>query len=97
GHMLGHRLVTMDPLRGMVSTTTTASLLFLGSLTLSLPLSTSMTAASSVIGAGSNQRFATVNWPQGLRLFCYWAATPAATGLIAGLLVLAGSPLLALA
>lgn len=97
GHMLGHRLVTMDPLRGMVSTSATAGMLFLGSLTFALPLSTSMTAASSIIGAGSNQRFATVNWPQGLRLFGYWAATPAATGLIAGLLVLAGSPLLALA
>lgn len=97
GHMLGHRLVTMDPLRGMVSTTTTSALLFIGSLMLSLPLSTSMTAASSVIGAGSNQRFATVNWPQGIRLFGYWAATPAVTALVAALLVLAGSPLLALA
>ncbi|WP_170922623.1 inorganic phosphate transporter [Nesterenkonia sp. PF2B19] len=92
--MLGHRLVTIDPLRGMVSTTTTSALLFVGSMAMSLPLSTSLTAASSVIGAGSNQRFATVNWPQAIRLFAYWAVTPLAVGAASGVLLLALSPLL---
>ncbi|GAB3190256.1 inorganic phosphate transporter [Nesterenkonia suensis] len=94
GHMLGHRLVTMDPMRGMVSTTTTSSLLFVGSLAMTLPLSTSLTAASSVIGAGSNQRFATVNWPQAVRLFLYWAATPLVAGAASAMLLLIISPLL---
>ncbi|GAA1177651.1 inorganic phosphate transporter [Nesterenkonia xinjiangensis] len=94
GHMLGHRLVTMDPMRGMVSTTTTSALLFAGSLAMALPLSTSLTAASSVIGAGSNQRFATVNWPQAVRLFAYWAVTPLVVGGASAVLVLAISPLL---
>ncbi|GAB3848757.1 inorganic phosphate transporter [Nesterenkonia populi] len=76
GHVLGHRLVAMDPLRGMVSTTTTAGLLVLGSLVAALPLSTSFTAASAIMGAGSNQRFATVNWRQFRRIALYWAATP---------------------
>lgn len=94
GHMLGHRLVTIDPMRGMISTATTSGLLFVGSLALTLPLSTSLTAASSVIGAGSNQRFATVNWPQAIRLLLYWAATPLVAGTAAAVLVLAMSPLL---
>lgn len=94
GHVLGHRLVAIDPLRGMVSTTATSGLLFIGSIGLALPLSTSLVAASSIIGAGSNQRFATVNWTQFIRIFTYWAATPLAAGTATAILTLAMSPLL---
>lgn len=76
GHVLAHRLVAIDPLRGMVATATTSGLLFFGSLGLALPLSTSLTAASAIIGAGSNQRFATLNWRQLRRIVLFWAATP---------------------
>ena len=76
GHVLAHRLVAIDPLRGMVATATTSALLFVGSLGLALPLSTSLTAASAIIAAGSNQRFATLNWRQMRRIAIFWAATP---------------------
>lgn len=76
GHVLGHRLVAIDPLRGMVATATTSGLLFVGSLGLALPLSTSLTSASAIIGAGSNQRFTTLNWRQLRRIVLFWAATP---------------------
>lgn len=92
GHVLGHRLVAVDPLRGMVSTTVTSGLLFVGSL--GLPLSTSLVAASAIMGAGSNQRFATVNWRQFLRIFIYWAVTPLAAGGAAAVFTLALSPLI---
>ncbi|GAA1803148.1 inorganic phosphate transporter [Nesterenkonia flava] len=94
GHVLAHRLVAVDPLRGAVAATTAAGLLHLGSLGLSLPLSTSLTAASSIMGAGSNQRFATVNWRQFRRIGAYWAATPVVTGLLTVILTLTISPLL---
>lgn len=94
GHVLGHRLVTIDPLRGMVATTTTSGLVFAGSLGLALPLSTSLTAASAIIGAGSNQRFATVNWRQFRRIVLYWIATPVVALLAGAILTLALSPLL---
>lgn len=94
GHVLAHRLVAIDPLRGMVATTATSSLLFMGSLGLALPLSTSLTAASAIIGAGSNQRFATVNWRQFRRIAVYWAATPVVSGVAAATLTLALSALL---
>lgn len=93
GHVLGHRLVAIDPLRGMVATTATSGLLFIGSIGLALPLSTSLVAASSIIGAGSNQRFGTVNWRQFIRIFLYWAATPLAAGTATATLTLAMSPL----
>ncbi|MGJ9372488.1 inorganic phosphate transporter [Nesterenkonia sp. CF4.4] len=94
GHTLGHRLVEIDPLRGMVATTTTSALLFIGSLAFALPLSTSLTAASSVIGAGSNQRFATVHWRQFRRICGYWVLTPLAAGAVTAVFTLALSPLL---
>lgn len=94
GHVLAHRLVAIDPMRGMVSTTTTSALLLLGSLTLALPLSTSLTAASAIMGAGANQRFTTVNWRQAARIFGYWAATPVLVGVATAVLVIAMSPAL---
>ncbi|GAA1142122.1 inorganic phosphate transporter [Nesterenkonia lutea] len=94
GHTLGHRLVDIDPLRGMVATTTTSALLFVGSLSFALPLSTSLTAASTIIGAGSNQRFATVHWRQFRRICLYWVLTPLAAGAATAIFTLAISPLL---
>lgn len=94
GHRLAHRLVAIDPLRGMLATTTTSGLLFLGSLGFALPLSTSLTAASAIIGAGSNQRFGTVNWRQFRRIALYWVATPPVAGAMAGVLTLGLAALL---
>ncbi len=96
GHILGHRLVALDPLRGMVSASTTSGLVILGSIGLEVPLSTSLTAASATMGAGSNQRFTTVNWRQFLRILSYWVATPVVTGAGAAVLTLAMNPLLGL-
>ncbi|MCH8563344.1 inorganic phosphate transporter [Nesterenkonia sp. AY15] len=93
-HTLGHRLVDIDPLRGMVATTTTSGLLFVGSLGFALPLSTSLTAASSVIGAGSNQRFATVHWRQFRRICLYWVLTPLVAATVTALLTTVMSLLL---
>lgn len=86
GHVLAHRLVAIDPLRGMVATTTSSGLLFVGSLGFALPLSTSLTATSAIMGAGSNQRFTTVNWRQFRRIARYWVATPVVAGLTAAVL-----------
>ena len=93
GHVLAHRLVTIDPLRGMVATATTSGLLFIGSLGLALPLSTSLTSASAIIGAGSNQRFATLNWRQMRRIGLFWAATPLAAAAVAAILTASLVPL----
>ncbi|GFZ85718.1 inorganic phosphate transporter [Nesterenkonia alkaliphila] len=93
GHVLAHRLVAIDPLRGMVATSAASGLLFAGSLGIALPLSTSLTAASAIMGAGSNQRFATVNWRQFRRIARYWVATPILSGLVAATLTVALSAL----
>lgn len=93
GHFLGHRLVVLDPMRGMVAGLTTSGLLLFGSLAWSLPLSTSLTAGSAIAGAGSNQRFATVFWSPALKMVRFWVATPVVTGVVTCVLVLAVSPL----
>ncbi|WP_261624202.1 inorganic phosphate transporter [Nesterenkonia marinintestina] len=93
GHFLGHRLVVLDPMRGMVAGVTTSGLLLFGSLAWALPLSTSLTAGSAIAGAGSNQRFATVFWSPALKMVRFWIATPVVTGVTSCLLVLALSPL----
>lgn len=96
GHVLAHRLVAIDPLRGMVATATTSGLLFIGSLGLALPLSTSLTAASAIIGAGSNQRFVTLNWRKLRTIVIFWLSTPLAAGVAAAVLTVCLVPLVQL-
>ncbi|WP_279402713.1 inorganic phosphate transporter, partial [Arthrobacter sp. JCM 19049] len=54
-HTLEHRLVKIDPLRGMVAQGVAAGLLYVGALLLHLPLSTNQSVTSAIVGAGANQ------------------------------------------
>jgi len=92
-HTLSERLVTMDPLRGVISQGLASAMLFLGALTLHMPLSSTHTLASAVVGAGANQRFGAVRWPLVGRMLAIWALTLVASGLLGATFFLALSPL----
>ncbi|GAB3662985.1 low-affinity phosphate transporter PitH [Zhihengliuella somnathii] len=84
-HTIGYRLVRFDPLRGAVAQGVSATLLFLGSLVLHLPLSTTQAVTSSIVGGGANQRFESVHWGPVGRVIGYWVLGPvvcAAAGLL---------------
>ena len=91
---LTERLVDLDPLRAAVATAIPAVLLFVGSLLLHLPLSSTHMLTASVVGAGQTQTFASVRWPRVLRVAVWWFITPPAC---AGLAVLGSLALLPLA
>ena len=93
-HTLGYRLVRMDPLRGMSAQAVSSSLLFLGALWLHIPLSSTQTMTSAIVGAGTNQRFSTVRLIPLREILVTWLVTAPATALLGGILLLAISPLL---
>ncbi|WP_136611796.1 inorganic phosphate transporter [Sinomonas albida] len=92
-YTLSHRLVRTDPLRGFVSQLVSTAMLFFGALWLHLPLSTTHTVTASILGAGTNQKFGSVNGQLLLRLIAFWILTPFATGALGFVFALALDPL----
>ncbi|GAA1498721.1 inorganic phosphate transporter [Paeniglutamicibacter kerguelensis] len=93
-HTIAYRLVSLDPLRGMIAQSVSATMLFLGAMVFHLPLSTTQAVTSSIVGAGANQRFESVIWRNVNRVLRHWVATPVVCALLAGVLLLAMHPLL---
>ncbi|MDJ0354964.1 inorganic phosphate transporter [Paenarthrobacter sp. PH39-S1] len=93
-YTLGSRLAKIDPMRGMVAQLVSSVLLFIGAIGLHLPLSTTHTVTSSIIGAGLNQRFSVTNGRLWLRILRAWVATPIAAAVLGAILYLAVSPLI---
>ena len=93
-HTLGNRLVRIDPLRGMSATAASSSMLFMGALWLQIPLSSTQTMTSAIVGAGANQRFSTVRFIPLREILVTWLTTAPATAVLGGILFLAISPLL---
>lgn len=92
-YTIGHRLIRMDPLRGSVAQLLSSAMLLVGAIGLHLPLSTTHTVTSAVLGSGSNQRFPATNRRVVIRVLLFWVATPLATAAAAFVLALALSPL----
>ncbi|MEO9247013.1 inorganic phosphate transporter [Citricoccus nitrophenolicus] len=92
-HTLTDTLVRLDPLRSAVASIVSAGLLFVGSFALHLPLSSTHSATAAIIGAGENQRYTAVRWPQVQKVVHYWLATLVVPALAALILAAAASPL----
>ncbi|MDO5634004.1 MAG: inorganic phosphate transporter [Micrococcus sp.] len=73
---LTERLATLDPLRGSVAATTSAVLLFFGSILLHVPISSTHTTVAGIVGAGQDQSFSSVRWGQVARVIGWWIVSP---------------------
>ncbi|MFC3300945.1 inorganic phosphate transporter [Arthrobacter agilis] len=93
-HTLGNRLVHIDPLRGMTAQGVSSAMLFIGAISLHMPLSSTHTMTSAIVGAGANQRFASVQRPHVVRILLIWLGTAPATAVVGGVFFLALTPLL---
>lgn len=87
---IGRRLTPLNAAQGMVAESTAALLLGLGVLGFQVPISSSHTLSSSVVGAGAAIGRRQVRWPVAGQLLVTWLATPFATAALsaAGLLVI---------
>ncbi|MDO4255237.1 MAG: anion permease [Kocuria sp.] len=88
------RLVSTDALRGGIAQSTSGLLLFLGALSNGTALSTTHTMVGAVLGAGTNQKHRSINHRQLRKTLVCWALTVPVSGVAAGTLALAISPLL---
>ncbi len=93
-HTLANRLVRIDPLRGMSAQGVSTAMLFVGAISLQVPLSSTHTMTSAIVGAGANQRFSSVHGPELLRIFAVWLATAVVAAALGAVFFLALSPLL---
>lgn len=74
-YTLTRRISVLDPLHSAVASTTSALLLLVGSFMLHIPLSSSLTTAAAITGAGTAQNSGAVRWDQVLRLTAYFFLT----------------------
>ncbi|WP_420645795.1 inorganic phosphate transporter [Candidatus Leptofilum sp.] len=81
---LGGRIYKIRPIDGFVSQISGASII-LGAALLGGPVSTTQVMSSSIMGAGSAQRFTKVRWQVGYEMLIAWALTIPVSGLLAAL------------
>jgi PiT family inorganic phosphate transporter len=79
---LGMRIVKMEPVHGFAAETS-AAVILLGTAHFGLPVSTTHTIASAVMGAGAVNRVTAVRWGISLRIVYAWLFTLPFSGLIA--------------
>lgn len=83
GYTFTHRMVRLDPLRGAIAQGTTAAVLAAGQFVLQLPFSSSHLAVASALGAGANQRHASVSARVVRQILLTWVITFPACFLLA--------------
>lgn len=71
---VGMRIVKMEPVHGFAAETS-AALILLGTAHFGLPVSTTHTIASSIMGVGSVSRFSAVRWGVTMRIVYAWCFT----------------------
>lgn len=78
---LGHKMVKMKPVHGFAAETTAASILVITGH-LGMPVSTTHTITTSIMGVGAAKRFGSIKWTLVERIIWAWIFTIPATGLI---------------
>jgi PiT family inorganic phosphate transporter len=79
---LGMGIVKMEPVHGFAAETS-AAVILLGTAHFGLPVSTTHTIASSIMGVGSVRRFSAVRWGVSVRIVYAWLFTLPCAALMA--------------
>ncbi|MGY5319866.1 anion permease [Neomicrococcus lactis] len=93
-HTMSTNLARLTPMIGATSHASSALLLYVGAFALHMPISTTQSVVSAIVGASSVKRRGFVNWKTFNHIVAYWIATPVACSVGAGILFLAISPML---
>jgi PiT family inorganic phosphate transporter len=82
---LGRRIVDLDPPRGFAAETTAASVLYVTAFAYEVPVSTTHTITSAILGVGATRRLSAVRWGVGLNIVTAWVFTIPGAGMVAAL------------
>ncbi|WP_277209255.1 inorganic phosphate transporter [Isoptericola croceus] len=80
---LGRRIIEIDPARGFVAESVSAMVLYVSSIVLHVPVSTTHTITAAIVGVGSTRRLSAVRWGVARRIAVFWLLTAPAAGLLA--------------
>jgi PiT family inorganic phosphate transporter len=80
---LGRRIVDLDPPRGFAAETTAASVLYVTAFVYEVPVSTTHTITSAILGVGATRRLSAVRWGVGLNIVTAWIFTIPGAGIVA--------------
>jgi inorganic phosphate transporter, PiT family len=88
---LGRRIIHLDPPQGFAAEATASSILFV-TARLGLPISTTHTITSAIMGVGATRRLSAVRWGVAGNIVLAWLLTFPAAAAVAGLLYLVLHP-----
>jgi inorganic phosphate transporter, PiT family len=88
-HTMGSKITRLTPMQGACAETAGAITLF-GATHLGIPVSTTHTITSSIVGVGSAKRASAVRWGIAGRIVWAWVITIPAAAFVAALFYLVG-------
>ena len=80
---LGRKIIELDPPRGFAAETTAAAVLYTTAFVYEVPVSTTHTITSSIMGAGATRRLSAVRWGVARSIVTAWVLTIPAAALVA--------------
>jgi PiT family inorganic phosphate transporter len=80
---LGRRVIELDPPRGFAAETTAASVLYTTAFVFEVPVSTTHTITSAIMGVGATRRLSAVRWGVARNIVFAWVLTIPAAALVA--------------
>ncbi|MEZ5125137.1 MAG: anion permease [Thermoleophilia bacterium] len=81
-HTLGSKVIKLDPIHGFAAETSAASIIQLATH-FHIPVSTTHTITSCIMGVGATQRLSAVRWGVASNIVMAWLVTLPASGLVA--------------
>jgi PiT family inorganic phosphate transporter len=91
---LGRRIIELDPPRGFGAETAAASVLYVTAFVYAVPVSTTHTITSSIMGVGATRRLSAVRWGVARSIVAAWVLTIPAAALVAAVFYEVSSRLL---
>jgi inorganic phosphate transporter, PiT family len=82
---LGRRIISLDPPHGFAAEATASSILFVAAIGYGVPISTTHTITSAIMGVGATKRLSAVRWGVAGSIVSAWIFTIPCAALMAGL------------
>ena len=89
---LGRRIIHVEPPQGFAAETTAASVLYVAGVGYGVPISTTQTITSAIMGVGATKRLSAVRWGVARDIVIGWVLTFPGSGLIAAVTFLVLKP-----
>lgn len=86
---LGRKIIELDPPQGFAAEATAASVLYVASMGLGAPVSTTHVISSAIMGVGSTKRLTAVRWGTAGNMVVAWITTFPAVAIIAAVTLFA--------